>query len=267
MAGQKLDDYYYNNKLIWKDTYKISDKYTYKKIDKIDGNALLEKDISSLIQNIKPIIKVFNDDIITTSLAVLEYGFNPLILLPANDNYPIKSVKQGVYSTECDFYRCTNLCKVIDEYNYPIHNLDMIYCPEITLFRNNTDYKILEQTYKISLILSTPIKKPSLIYAIQSETMEEQYNNVSDEYSMKNKIDNIFKFALLNNYDCLILTDFGCQQDQNPIKKIIQFFNDSIKKYPIKYVFFAVKPEKDMFSEKNKKDNKNFLLFHELIHR
>jgi|SRR6185437_1206714 len=237
------------NKVIWKDTYRIVDHYPQEKSLKLDNVEFSEsEDID------KKIIKVFNEDTITTLLQVLKANFKPLVLIDANEMYSLESAKHGVISTECDFYRFTNISAVVQESSYPLRDLEMIYCPKITIFKNIQN-KMLPKHLQFSLVLSPPIKRPALISIKTENGMEDVYDHKSEEEKMQNKIENIFKLALNKGFNCLILTDFGCQTGSNPIKKVVEMFNQAIKKYPIKYVFFSIKIEK------------NFKYFHNHITR
>lgn len=250
---KNLEKKYKYNKVVWKDTYRISDKYPHLmaiKINKINENEFNQ--IKTKL-NIKKIIKIFNEDLITTIETVVNAKFKPLVLINANDNYPLENVKYGLISPEYDLYRYSNINTVIMDTLYPVRDLEMIYCSKITIFKNLNN-KLLKKPYQIALILVPSIKRPNLMSIKNDKGTEDVYSNPTDENNMKNKIENIFKLAIINGYNCLILTDFGCQIENNPINKIIEFFNTAIKKYPIKYVFFSV-------------NNENFEYFHTYIKR
>ena len=251
ISSDDLKDIYRKNKVMWKDTNRIIDKYEVELAEKIIIKDKLDIDIH--IDN--KVVKVFNEYLFDTIQAVVDAKFIPLVLINAS-NCPLDNVKNGLPNIENDLYRCSNISKSINESLYPIKDLEMIYCPNITIFKNK-DNKILKNKYQISVVLSVPIDRPILIY-IKDQSMVENYNNPLDELNMKTKITNIFELAVLKKYDCLILPDFGCQ-NSNPTNKIIDFFNDAIDKYPIKYVFFSIK--------KTHKNDTIFESFHTLIQR
>jgi hypothetical protein len=248
------------NKVIWRDTYKIADKYPCANAEKIS-----QIDAVETMQQIIKTIKVFNEDLVDTIKAVVQANFKPLVLVNANDNYPMESVKHGSISPECDLYRCSNISVSTNDTLYPIRDLDMLYCPKITIFKT-LENKMLAKPYQVSLLLMAPVRRPNLISIKTTNGMEDSYSNISEENKMKTKIENIFKIAVLKEYNCLILTDFGCQTEANPIKKVIEFFNEAIKKYPVKYVFFSIKSNEDIFDGKKTKD-KLFEQFHDEIKR
>ena len=67
-------------------------------------------------------------------------------------------------------------------------------------------------------------------------------------------------------HNCVVLSEFGCDLvHNNPPRQVITIFNEAIKKYPIKYVFFAIKPKKNPLTKKQK--DSIFYLFHEKIDR
>lgn len=262
-----IEDKQKQNKVIWKDTYRIADKYPHtnaKKINQISEVPLHA--ISCDESDVQKVIKVFNEDLITTIEAVVQANFKPLVLINANDNYPIESVRHGLESSECDLYRCSNISSVINDTLYPLRELEMIYCPKLTMFKTREN-KILSSPYQFSLVLSTPVRRPTLISIRSGDTMEDTYCNPSEEEKMRNKIENIFKLAVTEGFNCLLLMDFGCQAESNPINKIIEFFNEFIEKYSVKYVFFYVKMETDPFNHSKKVKEPNFEKFHENIKR
>lgn len=260
-----MEDKQKQNKVIWKDTYRIAEKYPYANAEKISRIDDADLDLSTHEPDVK-IIKVFNSDLITTVNAVVNAKFKPLVLIGANDNYPLESVKHGLISPECDLYRCSNICMATSDTMYPIRDLEMLYCPKVTIFKNSNN-KLLPKSYQISLALASPVRRPALISIKTDRGMEDDYSNSLEAKKMKDKIENIFKLAVLKGFKCLILTDFGCQLEGNPIKKVIGFFNEAVKKYPIKYVFFSIKNTDPDSENKTKKKDKNFEQFHLQIKR
>jgi uncharacterized protein (TIGR02452 family) len=266
-ATKNLEDIQKQNKIIWKDTYRIAENYPYKNAEKITDLEEIPQNL--LTEKLPKVVKVFNENLMTVIDVAIKAKFRPLILISANDNYPLESVKHGLSSPECDLYRASNISATVNENLYPLRDLEMIYCSKITIFRNSQN-RLLTKPYQVSLLLSPPVRRPSLITIRTEKGMEDTYSNSLEEEKMKNKIENIFKFAMLKGFNCVILSDFGCQNENNPIRKIIKFFNESIQKYNIKYVFFSVKTENDPFETKKKsgagrasvKVDKNFEFYH-----
>lgn len=273
-----LEKIYKNNKTIWKETYKIMDNYPFKPAIKILETDL--KKIEETNENIESTnttnriksIKVFNEDLITTINAVNQANFNPLVLINANDNYPIKSVKKGQIGYEYDLYRCSNIACSINDTLYPLNNCDFIYCPEITVFKG-LDNKILNNPYQISVILIPAIKRPLLISMKTENGMEDMYSNETELNKMQTKINSIFLIAKKYNHNCLLLTDLGCQLECNPINKVAELFNNCINTINTvnenrkMYIFFYVKTINLTDNNKSTKKDANYVKFNKLIKR
>lgn len=225
---------YDHNKVVWKDTYRAMEKYPYKETIKITE---VEKVISE--NNDNSIVKIFNAEYIEGVITALKAGFNPLILNSCNDNYPIENLKNGNISNECDLLRCSNLMTTINELLYPVKELEVLYTPLITFFKSPDNKKISAKP--ASVISIPPVKRPNLIYVKNDNITVENYENKTEEKRMISKIHNIFKTAVKYEHDCVILPDFGCKIEMNPVNKVIEIFNECIAQYKIKYVFFVIK--------------------------
>jgi hypothetical protein len=64
-----------------------------------------------------------------------------------------------------------------------------------------------------------------------------------------------------NEFNCLILTDTGCKKENNPVHKIVEFYNENIVDGAFEFIFFAIKTEETI-----KKDDV-FAYFHKKIAR
>ena len=60
---------------------------------------------------------------------------------------------------------------------------------------------------------------------------DEKFINQSDYELTKNKVESIFKVAINNNFDSLVLGAMGCGVFQNPLVDIVEIFKQSIQKY------------------------------------
>lgn len=212
-------------------------------------NIIKEKD-NYIINNTqsKKVIKVFNESFLNTitslnnAMTIKNQSLKVLSIIEADNHYPITYVKSGVPGTEFDLYRISNISAMIDESLYPLEQDEFIFCPDVTIFVSieNNVYKTLKRPYKTSFILIRSISRPSIIN-INSQSL---YNNKVDRMMMINKINNILTTAVNNKYNCLLLNDFGCGKQGNPINEVIKYINKAIKNdKDILYFFFYINNE------------------------
>jgi hypothetical protein len=272
-----LDSIYDENKLIWSDTFRVLEKYLYKKCVKLQSVDMTEenkKDGSGNEVNgnevngnekkqsgVKSVL-VLNENIYAVISKVCARGLKPLVVNSCNDNYPIENVKNGLISPECELLRNSNFSTTIDELLYPLNGTDMLYSPSVTIFK--VKKKRLAQPANIALLSMAPVKRPGIISIKNGEHIEETYSNESEKEKMRVKIENMFKLAVSRGHRAIIVTDFGCPEF-NPLEKITQFFNEAMEKYPVKYVFFSIQDQENPFSRKSA--SKSFEVFHNNISR
>jgi uncharacterized protein (TIGR02452 family) len=247
-----------HNIIVWNDTKRISDNFPFKKAVKYK----LE-DITCDPPFGSTTVKVFHHTMLEVLGTAIEAGFNPLTIIPANTNYPIQNLQKGYHSTECDLFRCSNIKETLNIDYYPLTTDEIIYAPQVTIFKNTENVQ-LSKVYQASFMLVVPIKSPGLINIPGTNGVLTDYSNQQEKNKMKEKINAMFHLAHKENFDCLILPDFGCQMENNPILSVIDIFNACINQYGIKYVFFYVKTE-NVFENIDIEKDKNFQIFHQNI--
>lgn len=140
---------------------------------------------------------------------------------------------------------------------YPLDdNYGGVYVRNANIFRHaeSMGYKLMDKCRKLSFVAVPAIKDPKLI------------NNHLSEIDLKitmNKIRTIFRIALQNNHNAIVLGAFGCGIFHNPPQEIAKCFNVVINEKEFKNAF-----EKVVFAIledccSNNKHNKsgNFLPF------
>jgi hypothetical protein len=246
-----------NNKQAWKEAYKQMDRYkssSGKKISPENVNEPGEGQCSRIE------VRVFHEDILSTLEAVLEQEFQPLVINSCGENFPLDALKTGASGKEYDMLRRTNYYNTIGEELFPLKGNDVIYSPEVYLFKT-PDGKTYTKPKKYAMLSICPLKNPRLISIRTDGKSQDNYENARDEEIMTEKIDLMFKLAVMYEYDCLIIPDFGCGREGNPLNKIIDMFNNNIQKGLIRYIFFAVQNESSI------KKDESFLHFHKYITR
>jgi hypothetical protein len=249
-----------NNMQIWRTTYKQLDNYKFVESKKLDITCLEEPNTISPVAIAEMNIKVFHEDILSTLEACIDNGFNPLVLNTVSDNYPLDALKGGASGKEFDVLRRTNFYNTISEEMYPIKETEAIYSPKISLFKT-AEYKTYPKPRKFAMITMVPVRNPRLISMRLDGKTCDNYENEKNEKAMQSKIDAVFHIAVAYKHDCLIVSDFGCGKEGNPIQKVIEMFNKNIQKRLIHYIFFAV------HNDINIKRDEQFLYFHKLIIR
>ncbi len=229
-----------NNQGIWKDTSKLVDHY--KSTPGLRMNIYKIPDIPDEYGQEAKVIKVFPNPLLDVVQSVCDAGFRPLVVNMANENYPMEGVISGVDGAEADLIRRSNMYMVIkkDSYPelYPLKNGDFLYFPTITIFKDS-NFRKIQKPMTVALISIPTVRRPSIITVQAAGKPEETYSNEKEAESMKRRIEAIFKIAIQYQHHTVIINDFGITE-ANPIKYIVRFFNEAMKNYPVKYVFFAI---------------------------
>lgn len=178
-------------------------------------------------------IEVINSDSIDAGKALIDEGYNPVVLNFANRRNAGGGVINGARAQEECLFRRTNLFRSLfqfmpcavsfgltkNQHQYPMHrDFGGIYTPDATVFRA-ADYTLLEQPYKLSFIAVAAINRPQLAdNMIVPELIE----------PTKNKMRAILRIGLDNGHDSIVLGAFGCGAFCNPPAHIAQLFDEVI---------------------------------------
>jgi hypothetical protein len=163
----------------------------------------------------------------------------------------------GIAGDSYDLYRCTDISVAIpQEMIFP--NKNTFISADLVMVRD-INFNKLTIPVHFGILGIFPVNRPSCIMVDHEQT----YVNESDYVLMYSIIENIFKFAHENEYEHVVMNDVGCYLYDNPINMIIKFIMTAINKYPVKYIYFAVRnptTDKDIKSL----TYKNFLEFKKL---
>jgi uncharacterized protein (TIGR02452 family) len=256
-----LEDDMRVNRAIWKDTTQKSELYKTAKTIKIKKYP--DEPPEKAQKRRPPIVKVLHEDIYATLSALAKEGFReppPLLVFPSSGNDPLPGVKKGSNGEEPELFRRSNYALSLDTTAYPLGDGEYLYSPTVVIFKG-CDGKRVENPPSVSMMAIPPPSRPQLISISGDNGYVEVYSNMSDEERMRKKIYAMFITAIENGHDTLVIPNYGCGVHQNPIGKVIAIFNDAIQKYPVPYVFFAIKTHNDL------KKDKEFLVFHKNIRR
>ena len=221
--------------------------------------APIEDDFELLEAESSAKVRVVNGDTLDTAF---EYCFgsleNSILVLNMASMYkPGGGVLRGRTAQEENIFRRTNAFMTHPSTWYPLADNEIIYSPEIRVVRDSS-YKFLkDKEYDISMIAVPSIKNPQVY--VNSEACE-CFRNASDKELVAQKIESIFKIAILKEKKVLILGALGCGAYNGPVHEIAKIFRKYVKKYR-KY-FIAID-----FAVLNQGRNgqRNFEVFQETI--
>jgi uncharacterized protein (TIGR02452 family) len=228
---------------VFRDTEKSARNYSsnYKWSVKYDESELPTKD--ELPDNrsdpgLNPIITVSNED--TLVVAHQMNGMNKILVLNmASDTTPGGGVRRGSRAQEEELFRRSNYHMCVNRCLYPMKSDEFIVTEGVTVFKDQ-DYNVMKQPEQYDFIAVAAVRKPSL--AFDDDDDEDCYMDDEDYDAMEQKISFIFRYAALEEYDCLVLGALGCGAYGNPNKVVAGLFKEAIEQYGsyFKRIAFAV---------------------------
>ena len=214
------------NKITLDDQEKIiSGTQFYSQEITLDEHQLEEYDEEYLVEN---------KDCLDVAKELLDEGYHPVVLNMANRHNPGGGVLYGAGAQEENLFRRTNLFCSLYQYapyaaqyglpqapeQYPMdRNHGGIYTPQAQVFRGNESegYPLLDTPFHVSFIsvagLCCPDVESGKIVPQQAERL-------------KNKIRTIFRIALTNGHDAIVLGALGCGAFCNPPEHVAQLFEE-----------------------------------------
>ncbi|CAH6421822.1 Domain of unknown function (DUF2263)-containing protein [uncultured virus] len=228
-----------------------------KKYDTLD----LDKNISKELLNFDCKKFLVNYDCLDVGLLLKSFGYNPCVLNMASCVKAGGGYMTGAGAQEESLFRRTNLHHCLAEQNnlfYPLKNSEIIYTPNALVIKSSELFKYtpLDEYKTMSFMSSAAHKcKKADIYVENSN----KYLVKHIEELTSIKIDNMFKIALINGHDSIILSAFGCGAYGNPANHMAKLFKDSISKFDkyFKFIIFAIIDDSNAYSN-NMKGNKFF---------
>lgn len=185
-----------------------------------------------------PQVFVLNNDTLDEYVNLLKEGFRPVLLNMACDTNPGGGVIHGCSAQEENIFRRTNYFMTLDKNFYPITEADTIYSKNVILFKSNeeTGYKLIDKPIRITIIAAPSVKHPPL-------NQYGGFRNKEDENLEYRKIVMIFKAAIANGHDSLLLSAFGCGAYRCPPAQVAEMFRRAIGEYGsyFKKIVFAIK--------------------------
>ena len=210
-----------------------------------------------------------NIDCADSALELIKEGLNPAILNLASNVHPCGGYHSGAGAQEESLCQMSTLSvslyqfispskkifkdggyKADRSYVYPIElNFGGIYTPNVTFFRNNIDkyYSLRDECFKCSIVSVPSLSYRANEYYASNNMLyfeEEGILNKQGQEVEKNKIRTIYRIALDNNHDSLVLGAFGCGAYHLDPGQIAELFKETLEepefKNRFKKIVFAI---------------------------
>lgn len=199
------------------------------------------------------VIGLDNIDCLKAARLMVEMGEKPVVLNMASRRNPGGGVMKGAGAQEETLFRRTNLFRSLYQFStyaeqyttrksiqqYPLdRNFGGIYSPDITVFRDTEQkgYALLEEPFKIAVVSVAGMNQPDL-------TPDGMIADWHVE-PIKNKIRTIFRIALVNGHDTIVLGALGCGAFRNPPRHMARLFHEVMEekefKNRFKSLYFAI---------------------------
>lgn len=220
------------------------------------------------------LIDLDNLDCLKAAHLMVEMGERPVVLNMASRRNPGGGVLKGVGAQEETLFRRTNLFRSLYQFapyaeqyttkkstqQYPLdRNFGGIYSPDVTVFRDTEQkgYALLVEPFKIAVVSVAGMNRPDLTPdGLIAEWHVEP---------IKNKIRTIFRIALINGHDAIVLGALGCGAFRNPPRHVARLFHEVIEekefKNKFKSLYFAILDDHNSHQAHNPEGN--FFPFYE----
>lgn len=212
-------------------------KYTEKDFNSLYGGKKID-----IKKGQRPTVTVVNNDTLDEYVTLLKEGLKPAILNMASDESPGGGVMRGCAAQEENIFRRTNYFMTLEQNYYPIINADTIYSKNVVLFKTNEEhgYQLIDKPIRISIIASPSVKHPPL-------NQHGEFRNKEDSDLEYRKIVMIFKTAIANGHDSMVLSAFGCGAYRCPPQQVAEIFKRVTGEYGsyFKKIVFAIKQPPD----------------------
>jgi uncharacterized protein (TIGR02452 family) len=186
----------------------------------------IEKKSTKPITTTKANIRVINEECLDIALQFKNNGSNPVVLNMASAMRPGGGFKNGAGAQEESLFRrsCLHLC--LKEDYYPLDIRSGIYTPSAIIIAES---EAKSYNYLKSPELMSFISFPAL--NLNNSHNSHNSNHIQSEIDLitYDKIDAIFKIAILNNHDTIILSAFGCGAFGNDPSNVANIFKQVIR--------------------------------------
>ncbi|KAG0349007.1 hypothetical protein BG004_002865 [Podila humilis] len=179
-----------------------------------------------------PVVRVVDADTLDEALRLKRLGFKPIVLDMANREFPGGDYRADGTTQEAGLFRRTNLFQCLDteprksEF-YPLPSQGAVYCPNMIVLRKSSleGDEFMERPEWMSFLAMAPLRNPPLVPNEANEMILGERAAIIT----KKKIQNMFRIALDNGHDAIVLSAFGCGRLHNPPESIARIFKQVIR--------------------------------------
>ena len=173
-------------------------------------------------------VQIHDMDSIDLGLKLSHDGFNPVVLILADDCFPGGCVATGSGAQEEAMFRRTNLCRVLSMKDYPLRDNEAIYAPRVIVFKNSelAGFSYLEARRELAFIACPGIRHPML-------TSDDRLSDI-DAGRLREKIRLILAIARDRGHDSVVLGAIGCGAWKCPPDHVAEIFAEVISKLPLR---------------------------------
>jgi len=184
-------------------------------------------------QDIPAIIEVKNMDTLVMAQEYVSAGLNPLVLNMASDYKPGGGVDNGKTAQEERLFQRSSAFLSHPQEWYPLEKGNVIYAPDVCIIKD-VDNELLDKPFSVGMIAVAALRHP--------ESKNDKYVHSDDKMLMYQKIESIFKIALEQGHDSLVLGALGCGVFENPPYAVAGLFKFALNIYAncFKRIGFAV---------------------------
>lgn len=226
--------------MVFKDTRQMGSKSDMDKIEVLEFACKVREDPEAKPKITRSLARVYNADPLDVAKECAMVGYNVAMLTEINENFPIPGMtKGGMQGQESEVLLRSNYCRRINDNYYPLKRRQLVYVGGLTVHKDKV-YELYQKSFSVAMIGSTIVRRPTLHSRQENGTSIQCYANRSEEELMRDTINSIFHLAHSKGHDTLVLPAIGCEQG-HPVDTVIEFFNEAMERFDIKYVFFAVK--------------------------
>lgn len=209
-----------------------------------------------------------NIDCVDETLNLINQGFNPAILNLASNKHPGGGYDSGANAQEESLCQMSTLSQSLYQFGNPklkyfkdahlehiegVYPMDInyggIYSPNVCFFRNNLEnyYSLRDKVFECSVISVASLSNRQKNDWTDDESNyfnELGYLNNEGKEIELNKIRTIYRIALDNNHDSLVLGAFGCGvynlMPDEVSKLFLDVLNEPEFKNKFKHISFAI---------------------------
>lgn len=149
-----------------------------------------------------------------------------LVLNLASDTRAGGGVEWGARAQEEELFRKSNYHQVLDPASYPLASDQVIYSPLVHIIKDNK-YNLLCNFLSVSCLAVAAIRNPKLV----KQGAKVFYADSMDYAIMERKIDIIFKVAIKQKHQHIVLGALGCGAYNNPTEEVAKMFSKAVDKY------------------------------------